>query len=118
MPDTVLAARHTTVNKSRLRLQAGSASVQLFFPMTPTTNNHLCLFPTLFQSFHSLSLSWESFISNQSCYFQKNYFSTVSIVPLKTNSLEQGCQTHFHQGPHQTPGCLQRAKCNFRSVSM
>ena len=29
--------------------------------------------------------------------------------------LSQGCQTHFHQGPHQPPGCLQRAKCNFRT---
>ena len=30
--------------------------------------------------------------------------------------LEQGCQTHFHQGPHQPGGCLQRTKCNFRTV--
>ena len=28
----------------------------------------------------------------------------------------QGCQTHFHQGPHQLHGCLQRAKCNVRTV--
>ena len=33
---------------------------------------------------------------------------------------EQGCQTHFHWGPHQPHGCLQRAeiilglyKCNY-----
>ena len=30
-------------------------------------------------------------------------------------ALEQGCQTHFHQGPHQPRGCLQRAECNFRT---
>lgn len=27
-------------------------------------------------------------------------------------SLEQGCQTHFHRGPHQHNGCPQRARCN------
>ena len=25
-----------------------------------------------------------------------------------------GCQTHFHQGPHQPCGCLQTAECKFR----
>ena len=29
--------------------------------------------------------------------------------------LEQGCQTHFHWGPHQCHVCLQRAECNFKS---
>ena len=35
-------------------------------------------------------------------------------------AVKQGCQTHFHQGPHQPRGCLQRAeiilglcKCNY-----
>ena len=27
------------------------------------------------------------------------------------DSLVQGCQTHFHQGPHQPRSCLQGAKC-------
>ena len=31
-------------------------------------------------------------------------------------SIFQGCQTHFHWGPHQPRSCLQRAKCNFRTV--
>ena len=37
--------------------------------------------------------------------------SSFSQLPLI-----QGCRTHFHQGPHQPHGCLQRAKCNFRTV--
>ena len=28
----------------------------------------------------------------------------------------QGCQTHFHWGPRQPGGCLQRVKCNFSTV--
>ena len=32
--------------------------------------------------------------------------------------LGQGCQTHFHQGPHQPPGCLQGAECNFNSLKL
>ena len=28
------------------------------------------------------------------------------------NFLRQECQTHFHWGPHQSRGCLQRAECN------
>ena len=28
-----------------------------------------------------------------------------------------GYQTHFHQGPHQPRGCLQRAECNFNSLT-
>ena len=34
------------------------------------------------------------------------------------DALEQGCQTHFHQGPHQPRGCLQRAECNFNSFTV
>ena len=30
--------------------------------------------------------------------------------------LDQGCQTHFHQGSHQPHCCLQRAERNFRTV--
>ena len=30
--------------------------------------------------------------------------------------LWQGCHTHFHRGPHQPHGCLQRAECHFRTV--
>ena len=36
------------------------------------------------------------------------------------HELRQGCQTHFHQGPHEAHSCLQRAeiilglyKCNY-----
>ena len=32
------------------------------------------------------------------------------------DNVVQGCQTHFHQGPHQPCSCLQRAECNFRTV--
>lgn len=31
---------------------------------------------------------------------------------LQYNDLLQGCQTHFHRGPHQHNGCPQRARCN------
>ena len=30
--------------------------------------------------------------------------------------IQQGCQTHFHRGPHQPCGCLERAEYNFRTV--
>ena len=36
-------------------------------------------------------------------------------LALQCSSM-QGCQAHFHRGPHQPRGCLQRAKCNFRTV--
>ena len=39
-----------------------------------------------------------------------------AALPLKT--LRQGCQTHFHQGPHQPHGCLQRVECNFNSLTV
>ena len=32
--------------------------------------------------------------------------------------LKQGCQTHRHRGPHESRGCLQRAKCNFSSLTV
>ena len=41
-------------------------------------------------------------------------------VPGKNPSLcllAQGCQTRFHQGPHQPCSCLQRAECNFNSFN-
>ena len=34
------------------------------------------------------------------------------------SSLFQGCRTHFHWGPHQPCGCLQRVKCNFNSLTV
>ena len=34
----------------------------------------------------------------------------------QTSANNQGCQTRFHQGPHQPRGCLQRAECNFRTA--
>ena len=39
-----------------------------------------------------------------------------ALVPNKEHLLDQGCQTHFHQGPHQPHSCLQRAECNFRTA--
>ena len=33
-------------------------------------------------------------------------------------NVKQGCQTHFHQGPHQPHSCLQRAECNFNSLTV
>ena len=39
---------------------------------------------------------------------------------MEAKTLRQGCQTHFHWGPHQPRNCLQRAeiilelyKCNY-----
>ena len=40
----------------------------------------------------------------------------VNTSEMSANSLEQGCQTHCHRGPHQPCSCLQRAECNFRTV--
>ena len=37
-----------------------------------------------------------------------------SVLP--THPLVQGCQTHFHWGPRQLCSCLQRARCNFRTI--
>ena len=44
----------------------------------------------------------------------------VNVNNSYIHSVEQGCQTHFHLGPHQPCGCLQRAeiilglyKCNY-----
>ena len=34
----------------------------------------------------------------------------LAVVIFLSDNLRQGCQTHFHQGPHQLHGCLQRAK--------
>ena len=33
-------------------------------------------------------------------------------------ALQQQCQTHFHQGPQQFRTCLQRAECNFNSLTV
>ena len=38
------------------------------------------------------------------------------LVASLLGTLEQGCQTHFHRGPHQPCSSLQRAECNFRTV--
>ena len=40
----------------------------------------------------------------------------VETLHREFKLLGQGCQTHFHQGPRQPCGCLQRAECNFRTV--
>ena len=50
-------------------------------------------------------------------------YSWTTEHPFTLSSLEhtnQGCQTHFHQGPHQPHSCLQRAviilglyQCNY-----
>ena len=64
------------------------------------------------------------------CFLLKRPLSTVSSPCLSLNTeavfiihviqyfdyIGQGCQTHFHWGPHQSCGCLQRAECNFRTV--
>ena len=34
------------------------------------------------------------------------------------DDLDQGCQTHFHRGPHQHYGCPQRASCNYDVTSV
>ena len=44
------------------------------------------------------------------------YYNSHFINEDTQIHLEQGYQTHFHQGPHQPRGCLQRAECNFRTV--
>ena len=36
----------------------------------------------------------------------------------KSFDLDQGRQTHFHQGSHQPQDCLQRAGCNFNSLTV
>ena len=39
----------------------------------------------------------------------------LTLDPCR-KGLRQGCQTHFHRGPHQPRGCLQRAEGNFWTV--
>ena len=41
---------------------------------------------------------------------------TLPVCAFCNCLLEQGGQTHLHWGPHQPCSCLQRAKCNFRTV--
>ena len=54
------------------------------------------------------------------CYKSLLWFSALSTLLLLTCGflfhLVQGCRTHFHRVPHQPHGCLQSAKCNFRTV--
>ena len=51
------------------------------------------------------------------CVLSREYFVELQLLKLfKEKNLERECQTHFHQGPHQPHSCLQRAKCNFRTV--
>ena len=51
---------------------------------------------------------------------RENQTVTYKEVPVRLSAdfskatLQQGCQTHFHQGPHQHRGSLQRAECNFK----
>ena len=54
---------------------------------------------------------------NSSCSARGNAqaWSEFFFLP---HSLEQGCQAHFHQGPHQPHGCLQRAEHNFSSLTV
>ena len=55
------------------------------------------------QKMRSKDLKWGLYWLQQLLF----YSSALSIA-LPLNS--KGCQTHFHQGPHQPGGCLQRAK--------
>ena len=41
-------------------------------------------------------------------------FSAIGI----SKPFQEGCQTHFHWGPHQPRGCLQRAEHNCSSVTV
>ena len=42
----------------------------------------------------------------------------VLCTILNLIAISQGCQTHYHQRPHQPRGCLQRAECNFNSLTV
>ena len=53
-------------------------------------------------------LDWES--------NQRPFASQAGAQSTEPHRLGQGCKTHFHWGPHQPPGCLQRAEYNFRTV--
>ena len=54
--------------------------------------------------------SFNSNISPKTSYGMLEYDIVICVV------VKQGCQAHFHQGPHQPGSCLQRAECNFRAV--
>ena len=41
---------------------------------------------------------------------------TTGYYQMALDGLWQGCQTHFHRGPHQPRSYLQKAKCNFRTI--
>ena len=66
------------------------------------------------------NFSWP-FVQYQNFYSWKYNQSLYSIQKKSSWSTTyghwcQGCQTHFHRGPHQSCGCLQRTECNFRTV--
>ena len=48
-----------------------------------------------------------------SCSFTLTLIRGMAIL---RDTPRQGCQTHFHRGPHQPRGCLQRAEYNFWTV--
>ena len=84
-----------------------------FSPFAPPAH---APFPQSVPTLLSMSISFEFITSSE---FQFNY--NVGIFQCafkKIYCLRQGYQTHFHQGPHQLRCCLQRAKCNFRTVYM
>ena len=50
--------------------------------------------------------------------YQSNIGKGNTRLSFERDVLEQGWQTHFHQAPHQPDGCLQRAECNFNSLTV
>ena len=58
---------------------------------------------------------WPPF-KNITLYLYYITFGNLHVQPRFYDYILQGCQTHFHQGPHQPRGCLQRAECNFKTL--
>ena len=51
-------------------------------------------------------------------WVRRKVVGEVRDLVREPDCVEQGCQTHFHQGPHQPHSCLQRAECNFNSLKL
>ena len=91
---------------------------------TPLCFHYVLLSPTLLQ--YASKKNRQVVNSRVTCMcpqgiaqFSDQY--TPKVILLLTsvealNDINQGCQTHFHQGPHQPPGCFQRDECNFRAL--
>ena len=54
----------------------------------------------------------QMFTDSIQCYYSEFNCKNRNEFKSSEHFAFQGCQTHFHEGPHPPRGCLQRAKYN------